>query len=309
MNFLVSIVITSFNKGKFIEEALVSVLEQSYLNIEIIVVDDHSTDTSLTILRKYEQEEKVRLVCLDENKGANFCRNKGLELSKGAYILFFDADDVMASTCVEKRVDFVSTQGELDFAVFKAYQFLDNSEKMHKELPADVNQDPLLASITLSNSWQTSQLFWNTSYVRSMGGFDASMKRFQDIELNSRVLFQNPNFKVSSDDADVFIRISNSRLTMSHYEFCKRTVESVIVLALKYQDKVLEKYKKPHYIDSLVFAMEAIELYVSNNAITIDQFEELSDMILNEKRIKKWSFINKRKYKRQTRKLLHNVAG
>lgn len=305
MNTLVSVIIPSFNKGRFIKDALSSVLNQSYKNIEVIIVDDHSTDSSIEFLQNFNQDERVQINMLEENKGANFCRNMGLKMCRGEYVLFFDADDILKQDCIEKRLEFIRDQSEPDFAVFKGYQFLKDPNLLHKELPADVSNDHLLASITLKNSWQTSQLFWKVSYLRKMGGFDESMKRFQDIELNTRVLFSNPQYKVSENDADVFIRISNDRLTMSHFDFCKRTVDSIVELSLMYQSQILEKYKKPYYLESLIFALEIIEMYVDNNAITGIQYEELANSILKEKRIKKWSFIDKLKHKKRVKKTIY----
>ena len=91
MDSLVSIIIPSFNKEKFIKQTIESVLSQIYKNIEIIVVDDCSTDNTLNILNKFKNN--IILFVNKENKGACYCRNLGFKKSKGDFICLMDGDD------------------------------------------------------------------------------------------------------------------------------------------------------------------------------------------------------------------------
>ncbi len=93
LNPLVSIIIPLYNTEKYLAEAIESVLCQSYQNIEVIIVNDGSTDNSLGVARTYEKEN-VKI--FDQpNRGASAARNYGFLQSKGAYVKFFDADDLM----------------------------------------------------------------------------------------------------------------------------------------------------------------------------------------------------------------------
>ena len=91
---LISVVITNFNYGKYIGEAIDSVLAQTYRPVELIVVDDGSTDNSLDILQQYAG--KVQLI-RQSNKGVVAARNRGLGVAKGEYVCFLDADDKLDS--------------------------------------------------------------------------------------------------------------------------------------------------------------------------------------------------------------------
>lgn len=103
-NVLVSIIIPMFNSELFIRDTLSSLINQTYRNIEIIVVDDGSTDESKKIVLTEFTDDRIRYI-YQNNKGAPTARNLGFNSSKGEYIIYFDADDVMDRDGVEKLVN------------------------------------------------------------------------------------------------------------------------------------------------------------------------------------------------------------
>lgn len=101
-SFAVSVIIPNYNYGRFLSEAIDSVLAQTYRNIEIIVVDDGSTDDSLKILADYEK--KGIKVIIQKNNGVGAARNSGAAKSKGEFIAFLDADDIWLPTKIERQL-------------------------------------------------------------------------------------------------------------------------------------------------------------------------------------------------------------
>ena len=99
MKDLINIIIPVYNSEKYIKKCLDSALSQSYKNIEIIVIENGSTDNSLKILKEYEKN--ITLIVLKE-KGLSLARNKGIDVSKGKYISFLDSDDSIDNTYIEK---------------------------------------------------------------------------------------------------------------------------------------------------------------------------------------------------------------
>ncbi|MCD6661725.1 MAG: glycosyltransferase family 2 protein, partial [Lentimicrobium sp.] len=99
---LVSIIIPAYNAERFIRETLDSVVNQTWPDIEVFVVDDGSRDKTVEIARTYESE-KLK-VFTQKNQGACVARNKGLSMSKGKYLQFLDADDVISLDKIEKQV-------------------------------------------------------------------------------------------------------------------------------------------------------------------------------------------------------------
>ena len=103
---VVSIIIPAYNSEKFIRRCLDSVVNQIYKNIEIIVVDDASTDNTEKIIKEYaEKDNRIRPFYSSENKGVSFSRNIGLKASTGEYIMFVDSDDELTKDAIRRMVD------------------------------------------------------------------------------------------------------------------------------------------------------------------------------------------------------------
>ena len=104
-NPLVSCIITCYNSKDFIKDAIDSVINQSYENIEIIIVDDHSTDGSINIINSF-QDKRIIKVFHDKNYGLPAkARNSGLKIATGEYIAFLDGDDSWIRTKITKQLD------------------------------------------------------------------------------------------------------------------------------------------------------------------------------------------------------------
>ena len=104
MNSLVSVVIPAYNSEDYISEAIESVLAQTYKNIELIIVNDGSTDTTLDVINKYAEGDS-RIIILDkENGGVSSARNLGFSVAKGDYIALLDSDDICSVDRIEKQI-------------------------------------------------------------------------------------------------------------------------------------------------------------------------------------------------------------
>ncbi len=102
-NPLVTVIITCYNYGNYVKEAIDSVLQQTYKNINLLIINDGSTDNSLQVINKYRREERVKIVSR-KNRGIVYTRNEGLDLANGEYICFLDADDFFNGDYIEKMV-------------------------------------------------------------------------------------------------------------------------------------------------------------------------------------------------------------
>lgn len=111
-NKKVSVVIPTYNCGKYISESVESVLNQTYKNFEIIIVDDGSSDNTRGVLAKYLDENGNKIKYFyQENSGGTVARNHGIKESQGDYIAFFDADDLWTREKLEKSIDFMEKNG------------------------------------------------------------------------------------------------------------------------------------------------------------------------------------------------------
>lgn len=119
---LVAVLIPVYNSSKILRYCLKSVLEQTYKNIKVFVVNDGSTDNSLEILESFKNEDERVIVYTQENKGVSFARNKCLELAREynpEYIAFVDSDDLIECQYIEKLVSIIS-ETESDIAYIKS---------------------------------------------------------------------------------------------------------------------------------------------------------------------------------------------
>ena len=101
MNDKISIIVPVYNVEKYLDECIQSIINQTHKNIEIILINDGSTDNSLSILRKYEGIDKRIIVINQENKGLSASRNIGIKKSTGKYISLIDADDIIHPRMIE----------------------------------------------------------------------------------------------------------------------------------------------------------------------------------------------------------------
>jgi glycosyltransferase involved in cell wall biosynthesis len=109
MTPLVSIIVPCFNAAPWLRDTLWSALKQTWTDREIIVVDDGSTDSSLAIAREFENEANRLRVVAQSNRGASAARNRGLAESRGDYIQFLDADDLLAPDKIDRQMNAAGT--------------------------------------------------------------------------------------------------------------------------------------------------------------------------------------------------------
>ena len=106
-NISVDVILPNYNKFNFLEETINSVLDQTFKNWHMYIIDDHSTDNSWSIIKKYSNLDNVTLVRLNKNMGPSFCRNYAMRISKSKYISFIDSDDAWMNVKLEKQIDFM----------------------------------------------------------------------------------------------------------------------------------------------------------------------------------------------------------
>ncbi len=119
MNDIISVIIPAYNCADYVRDAIESVLSQSYKAVEIIVVDDGSTDNTAEVLNKYRSNEFITYVHQD-NKGPGAARNAGMSMSKGEYICFLDADDELKPDSLKQRHDVLRSNEDV-MMVFTDY--------------------------------------------------------------------------------------------------------------------------------------------------------------------------------------------
>jgi glycosyltransferase involved in cell wall biosynthesis len=203
----ISVVIPHKNRYSLLDAAIMSLLWQEYNDWECIVVDDGSNRLLWEeIAGKYENEERIRFVYDGVAKGANVCRNKGLELVKTSHVIFMDSDDIMSPWCISTRMSVLQKYADKDYLVFKTLLFEKHLLDM-KLLWNDFSKgDDILRMLRADSIAHTSAILWNTESLRKLGGWDVSLICWQDWELTLRALMSEMDYAKCDVLPDVFIR-------------------------------------------------------------------------------------------------------
>ena len=136
----VSILIPLYNSEEYIAETIDSCLNQTYDNIEIIIVDDGSTDSGLNIVREYENKHKNIKVEAQKNSGAPVARNRAFILSTGEYIQYIDADDLLHPDKIRLQMEVLKNSDDLTIVFGKHGYFKKTIENTEwKDLPVNKN--------------------------------------------------------------------------------------------------------------------------------------------------------------------------
>lgn len=139
-----SIVVPVYNVQDFLEEAIESLLVQTYKNFEIILVNDGSTDSSGEICRKYKEENNQIILIEQENKGLSEARNVGMKKASGKYIYFFDSDDILSKNSLYDWYNIFKDKS-VDIIVFEGQPFgLKNANFKYKR--SSIHYDKVLSS-------------------------------------------------------------------------------------------------------------------------------------------------------------------
>jgi len=187
----VSIIIPTYNYGHFLVKCIDSVLNQTYSNIEIILVDDGSTDNTNEIIHtKYKN--KVKYI-YQENKGASVARNKGIDIARGEYLSFLDADDFFIPTSIEDRLNILQNNKEIGW-VYSKWQYVDTEgniiEKASQNASFAYNKrlrGNIFINMLSGTLINTSAVLIKRSCVEDAGGFDERLPAFQDYDFWLRV--------------------------------------------------------------------------------------------------------------------------
>ena len=140
---LVSVILPVYNSEKHVSEAIQSVLNQSHLNLELIIVDDASTDGSLSRIREFD-DPRINCIAHEKNLGAGKARNTAIELARGRYIAFIDADDIWLKDKLQLQIEHMSK--EQAPLIYSDYFLMNEESKFtHKVIgPAEVDHNKML---------------------------------------------------------------------------------------------------------------------------------------------------------------------
>ena len=193
--------------------------KQTYSKWELIIVDDGSTDESVPTVEDFSKKDKrIKLIKRPENrkKGGNTCRNIGLENAKGEYIIWFDADDLIAPYNLEQRVNFIQNHKDIDFAIFPAMAF-----------KHEIGDTPMITGAKGTfNDYHNflknyvpfqvvTNLYKRKALIENDLKWDENLMGRQDPDFNISALKKNLSYKYSHLKPDYFWRILGNNQSVS----------------------------------------------------------------------------------------------
>ena len=270
----------SFNKAKYISESVNSVINQTYTNWELIIVDDYSNDDSQELINLFASKfDNIKTHFNLENRGANYCRNIGLERAHGNYIIFLDADDFLAKDCLKNRILKIENTN-FDFCVFTMQVFFKKvGDSISIWKPNSLK--PLNDFLFHKLPWQTMQPIWKTDFIRSIGGFNQAFGRMQDVELHTRALLtDNVLFKQIVDKPDCYYRIDEDRKTFNAFNFISLRIDSTILYVQRF--KFLPINRRKYLIGTIYETFLQLIYTLKKQEITKVEFEILKEKLFTQ---------------------------
>jgi glycosyltransferase involved in cell wall biosynthesis len=189
----VSVIIPCYNAEKFISECLTSVINQTYKNIEIICVDDGSSDSSLSILNEFQLKypDTVKVISVP-NHGASKARNIGLAMATGDYIQFLDADDIITPEKLERQL--AGFSDNVDLVVSDRLQkSFDLTETLETNIFSDILINPLETAVT--KIIITGNPLYKKNIVVALNGYNEKISSCQDWEFHLRIILKGYKIK------------------------------------------------------------------------------------------------------------------
>jgi len=176
---LVSVVIPTYNRENHIKKAVMSVLNQTYPNFEIIIVDDASNDETVALAKSVD-DPRIIVIVLPTNTAGTLPRNIGIERSNGEYIALLDSDDLWTPLKLEKQLDFIKDVDTDKFLCFTDLILFDkNAEKLKSNTPLLQEQDIMDYIFVDDNCVQTSSFLFPNHLGKEVL-FDTNVRKHQD---------------------------------------------------------------------------------------------------------------------------------
>ena len=259
----VSVITPSYNQANFLEETILSIYNQSYRNIQHIIVDGGSTDKSVDIIKKHE--DKISYWISEKDKGQSDAINKGFKIANGEIITWINSDDVLLPNALERVVYHFQNNPEIDFLHGKSILFgNDKKEKIIGTFQQDF-QHRYLAYIPFPQP----SSFFRKKVIDETGGLNTSLHYGMDYELLVRVAL---NFELMFVD-EVFskYRLHKAAKTNDPIGFCKdwSIVFSKLLRTFDLHGEFIRLYTE------LGFYQSGTEIYISRKQLSEEQLKTI----------------------------------
>jgi glycosyltransferase involved in cell wall biosynthesis len=283
---LISIITPSFNKADFIMQTVHSVIAQKYPYWEMIIVDDCSTDHSQHLLSNITTiDTRISVILNKKNKGGNACRNQGISMAKGDYILFLDADDLIDEYCLSARLEQAAKFPEADLLIFPMAIFkqkVGDIAATQNWTPPSKNANFLHLFLQHQLPWQTMQPLWRSHFIEKINGFDENFVRLQDVEIHTRALMEGAKVETFPNLAkDCNFRIDENRFGNKVFKHLNGFVMGAVQYYKKFYTKSVGDIEHKLLTGSLLEPLSNVCFQRKAHKITKAEYKQLSEQLFS----------------------------
>lgn len=222
---LVSVIIPSFNAEDTIQDTVNSVLNQSYKNIEIIIVDDHSTDKTIEIIEEISKaNSKVQSHVLDKNFGGPAKpRNLGIEQSKGEYLAFLDADDIWHPEKLKIQLEYMSSNGAIISCSTRENFYKTNELQKFPEFSQPSAETFSYVQLLQKNWTNTSSMMLMKEFLGALRfSTDKSLIAVEDFHLWCRFLKKNDTLMHIINEKLLYYRLLETSISRNKVKMIRK---------------------------------------------------------------------------------------
>ncbi len=240
----------AYNVEKYVGQALEAILRQTYAHIEIIAVNDGSTDKTRRILLEYAGRDK-RLSVIDQpNRGLSAARNAGFAAAKGEYLCIIDSDDLMLPQKIESHFGFLEQHRTADIAYSRLYLFVDGTTRLYtRSLRTPDDAHIFTTLLQHGNFISPNTVFFRRSVLDRFGGFDENLRACEDIDYWLSLSQKGANF-LFQDEYLTLGRMRKGSLTTDGVLIYSTLVTVFEKYIVRSSNAFLTYLKYPYYLRS-----------------------------------------------------------
>lgn len=274
MNDLISVIINAYNSEKFIKKCLDSVLNQTYENLEILVINDGSTDKTLDIVKSYK-DSRINIITT-KNQGLSLSRNTGIDNAKGEYLYFVDADDFIEKDTIEYLYNLCKTYN-VDFATTNALVIFDYDYKKKniKEKIEILNSNTMLKKVLLAEQYTGTS--WNKLIKKELyNDIRFENRIINDIVVTYKLVLKTDKIIFSNQKKYYYLK-HDSSISTHGYENIERSID--YYNAVKERHSYIKKLYPNMIENDLSLIRGILKLYLIEN-------KEVEEFLKNQQAIK-----------------------
>ncbi|MDD3150026.1 MAG: glycosyltransferase [Candidatus Gastranaerophilales bacterium] len=244
MDKLVSIIVTTYNRAEYLEECISSIINQTYKNIEILIIDDGSTDNTSDVVKKYF-DSRIKYI-YQENSGQNSAKNKGLLASNGQYITILDSDDMILPDKIEKQVEILESNEDVGLVYCGSFIINEKNEIIGQQKIKKHNGNVLNQLLRTNFLYNGSNALFRRDCIEKAGIFEDSINRMTDWFLYLKFAMYFDFYCLDEYLVKYRVHCNNMSCGFEKYEIAGFDILNKIFVHKKFPKKLL-KFKNKYY--------------------------------------------------------------